>query len=139
MSENEPTRAIEALDHTDIKQRAKRMWTFNEIRLPGVYLPSLGVGFVVGLVTFTVAILLGLLLGAVWIQAIGFLLAVVFAVITGMGWEKFRPDSMKPGHWLLLDFDWRWRQPRTFNGYGEDTEPTHVTWQVILWEPDRRS
>lgn len=138
MSQTEQPR-VDACDHADITDRKKRLWKIDSFDLPGVHLPSLFVGGGAGLAVFAVSLVLSLILDMPLLPILGLILGLIAGGVVGMGWGNFRPGGMKPVQWAAVYVDWRHRQPKTFDGFNEDVEPTTVHWQAILWQPRDRS
>lgn len=128
---------VDACDHTDITERKKRMWKIDNFDLPGVHMPSMFVGVGAGTVVFSVILTLSMVLSKPLMPVLGGILGLITGGLVGMGWSNFRPGGMRPSQWLTVYLDWRHRQPKTFDGFDEDVEPTIVNWHVIVWQPDR--
>lgn len=124
-----------AYDHTTIRDRPKRLWTFMDINLPGLHMPGLAAG---GSVLFVVALSGVFLSNAVGGQAftyVGVLIGGALGVGAYFAWGKPLADKMSATQQLVVRLDWLLRQPRAIHGFTRDTEPTQIQWQLILWQP----
>lgn len=125
---------IVAYTHTGLRDRPKRLWTFGDIPLPGVSIPGLGAGVVVFLAVIVLSTLVQQFTGGPVV-----LVGAVLGLVAGWGaYAAWGADVSDLGGTLTsLTFwlDYRFRQPRVIVGAGADTEPAHLHWQAILWEP----
>lgn len=133
--DNDVPDKIIALDHTKLRDRPKRIWTFGEYALPGIYLPGLYAGAATATIGMAGTLLISRLPIGGPIVIIGLLLSVSAAILVGSLWGKFKPDGMTPGQWVGVELDYRFRQPKAFHGFSKDTEPKTLHWTVIVWAP----
>lgn len=125
-------------DHTALRDRPRRIWTFGGFNLPGIPLPPLGAfaaGFVV---SFVLSLLLMQLPGLGSLILIFVIVDFVVGVVTAVWWSRFSTDDLKPQQWLAIKYDYLVRQPKRITGLGKDSEPDSLTLHVVMWEPESR-
>lgn len=127
-------RTVTALTHTALRDRPRRLWSFNDVSLPGLRIPGLlaGAGVLVSFLMLGWA--LQSVLGGPTI-VIAFLLGVIASVTAYFAWGMSVSDLGGAGVTILFWVDYQFRQPKSIHGSGANREPTHLQWQVILWEP----
>ncbi len=82
--------------------------------------------------------------GATVLWVVGFspwwslLLFAVSALVVYVRMARDRAGGLTEAEKLRLVWNFRYRQPREVLGLAENTEPTDVAWDVILWQPPSR-
>lgn len=126
---------IVASDHTAIRDRPKRMWSFMEFSLPGISMPGISAA---GGVFVVIAIIGTIAAGVTGLRVLFYVLAVLgllVAIGVYFAWGKPLADKMSMLSALVIWADWTFVQPRTIHGFTHDQEPQDVQWQLILWHP----
>lgn len=126
-----------ALDWTELRDRPKRLWSFGNIPVPGLSLPGI-YGGAVALMLWAVGAFV--VTRVVALPGVVLVLGGVIAAAAAYAAMGLRfPDGMKAEEWFVVWLDWTFRQPRAIHGLDKDREPTHIRWQVIVWEPTATS
>lgn len=124
-----------ALTHTGLRDRKKRLWSFNGFALPGLSLHGLGAAAVFTFIMMTVTVIGYAVLNSVIVMTVGVLTTVIGAPSTYWLWGSKVTAVGGIKDTVLMWLDYRLLQPRTIHGSGADKQPTHLAWQVILWVP----
>lgn len=126
---------LTAYDHTDLRDRPKRLWSWGDIPLPGLSLPALGAAVACALVTYlaltAISTAVPLLRMSVWMVPVYFCPAFGLYFL----WGRPLASQMTFSQQLVVWCDFLFVQPRRIRGLGADSEPDEVNWTVILWRP----
>lgn len=125
---------ISAKTHTALRDRLRRLWSFNDLSLPGLSIPGLQAGFGVFVVLVVAGWMLHSVLGGITLT-IAFIIAISASVTVYFVWGRSVTDLGGAGVTLVFWGDYQFRQPRKIRGSGANREPTRVRWQVTFWEP----
>ena len=123
-------------DHTALRDRPRRIWTFGGFNLPGIPLPPLG-AFAAGFIaSLALTLLLIQLPGLGSLTLIFLIVDFVVGVVAAMWWSRFSTDDLKPSEWLAIKYDYLARQPKRITGLSKDAEPDSLSLHVVMWEPE---
>lgn len=135
MSDPQRPPDLYAHDHTELRDRPKRLWRFGDIGLPGLLLGG-SVAALITLVAVWIGVYtLGKTLGAAWLGWIGAVLGLLAALVVYTAWKRPLPSKMRVSPALIIMLDWLFLQPREVHDFGKNREPSRLQWRVILWEP----
>lgn len=126
---------VVANDHSALRDRPKRMWRFMELPLPGVSMPGVAAAGVVFFSILGLGSLTELVVSGNWPMYVAVIAGGAAGVGTYFAWGKSIGDRMPVTSYVVVWADWLLRQPRTIHGFGRDTEPADIQWQLILWHP----
>lgn len=125
---------IVALTHTALRDRHRRLWSFQDIALPGLSIPGLQAGGAVFAVLLVTGWLLHALIGGATFMVV-FIFTIVASTSTYFVWGKSITGVGGADMSILFWADYRFVQPRVIHGSGANRQPTRLRWEVTFWEP----